>query len=197
MDMGEKLKQYLGQKRYVHSLGVEKTAVKLAKMLRADEGKARIAGLLHDVTKEFDPEQQKRMLSDSGVALNEAEKSSHKLLHAMTGPIVLKKDFGISDKEILDAVRYHTTGRKDMSQLEKILYMADFIEPSRDFEGVDELRALTWNNFDAALKRALQMTIDEVNEKGALLHPDTIAALDFLGVGERDGEKNEAGRRTV
>jgi len=198
MDMRQKLKDYLGEKRYNHSVGVEETAAALAKMLGADENKARTAGLMHDVTKEFEPEIQKTMLKDGGIVLNEAEKSSHKLLHAMTAPMVLEKDFEISDGEILSAVRYHTTGRKDMSVLEKIIYMADFIEPNRDFEGVDELRSLAFRDFDAALILALEMTIEEVKEKGAILHPDTAEALKFLvGEGKKDGKEVQTGRRKV
>ncbi len=177
--MEDTARERVSDRRFKHSLGVSDTAVQLAMLNEADENDARMAGILHDITKELTFEQQMELVAKYGIELDDTEKQEPKLLHAITSPKVAKELFDVSD-DIANAIRYHTTGRADMTLLEKILYLADYMEPSRDFEGVEPLRELTYKNIDEALLLALQMSVQEVKNKGGHLHSDTLEAIDFL-----------------
>ncbi len=169
----------LGRHRLQHTLGVEYTAVRLARRWGADEGRARIAALLHDCTKGMKPEEQLKLLGKYGITSDVPGKTGGKLLHAVTGAAVAEHEYA-ADPETVSAIRWHTTGRRGMSLLEKILYVADYIEPGRDFEGVEEVRALAWRDLDAALLLGLENTRREVLSEGGPLHGDTVAAIDDL-----------------
>lgn len=185
----------LSKKRFDHSVGVEGAAVELARRYGADEKKAALAGLLHDVTKELSTDEQMKIINKNGIILDETQRLSPKLLHAITAPIVIKEDFSIDDDEILSAVRYHTTGKRDMSLLEKIIYIADLIEPGRGFEGVQMLRAEAGSDLDGALALALKTSAKKVLKKGAIIHRDSIKALDFLEKEKgRNGKKSKIER---
>ena len=163
-------------KRIAHVLGTEQEAVRLSVRYGADIEKAQQAALLHDCTKNLNPESQLQLCERYNIELDEMERRERKLHHALTGAALAREMFGV-DEEIAGAIRYHTTGRADMTKLEKILYLADFIEPSRDFPGVEKLRAKCYEDLDAGLKLGLTMTARFVAERGGTPHPNTLAAL--------------------
>ncbi len=175
------LKDELSKKRYNHSLGVAEEAVRLAKRYAVDEEKAYIAGLVHDCAKEIENSKAKALLADKYcVAIDEVAVHTHKILHGPLGECIAREKFEITDSEILDAIRYHTTAKADMGMLTKIIYIADYIEPNRDFDGVDELRKMAYEDIDAAIVCGIDFTIVELIEAGKLLHPDTVYARNFL-----------------
>ena len=178
----ELLKGRLSEKRFAHSLEVMKEAVRLAKRFGADEGKAELAGLLHDITKECGPKEQLQLCEKFGITVSESERAIPKILHAVTGAAVLERELGITDPEILDAVRYHTTGREGMGLLEKIIYIADCVEPTRSYYGVREIRAaLKKDGLDAAMLTALTGIISVHVERDSLLDINSVKARnDFL-----------------
>ena len=170
---------YLKHKRIPHVLGTEQEAIRLAERYGADVEKARVGALLHDCTKKLDMEAQLALCRHYGIELDELEQKALKLLHAKTGAAIARDVFGV-DEEIYSAILWHTTGHANMTLLEKILYLADYIEPSRDFPGVDKLRAVCYKNLDAGLLMGLEMTIGEMNAMGNPVHHATIEARDAL-----------------
>ena len=170
---------YLKHKRIPHVLGTEQEAVRLAERYGADVEKARVAALLHDCTKKLSMEEQLALCEKYGIQLDELEQKTLKLLHSKTGAAVARDMFGVDD-EIYSAIWYHTTGHADMSKLEKIIYLADYIEPSRDFPGVDGLRNVCYEDLDKGLLKGLEMTIEEMTAMGNPVHHATIEARDAL-----------------
>ena len=170
---------YLKYKRIPHVLGTEQEAVRLAERYGADVEKAQVAALLHDCTKKLDMEEQLALCSRYGIPLDELEQKALKLLHSKTGAAVARDVFGVDD-EIYNAIWWHTTGRANMTLLEKVIYLADYIEPSRDFPGVDKLRRVCYKDLDEGLLMGLEMTIEEMREMGSPVHRATIEARDAL-----------------
>lgn len=172
----ELLKSRLNEKRYIHSLAVADQARRLALKYGADPYKAYLAGLLHDITKNASFDEHLQIFEAFGIILSDVEKNAEKLWHAMSGAAYAEHFLDIDDKEIISAVRYHTTAKADMTELEKVLYLADFTSSDRDYDDVDVMRALVDKSQDEALKYALTYTITELIEKGVPIHPDTVAA---------------------
>ena len=170
---------YLKYKRIPHVLGTEQEAVRLAVRYGADVEKARRAALLHDCTKKLDMEAQLALCRHYGIALDALEKKALKLLHSKTGAAIARDVFGVDD-EIYRAIWYHTTGHAGMTLLEKIIYLADYIEPSRDFPGVDRLRKACYEDLDAGLLMGLEMTVEEMTAMGNPVHHATLEARDAL-----------------
>lgn len=170
---------YLKPKRMPHVLGTEQEAAFLAEKYGADVTAARNAALLHDCTKKLDMDQQLSLCRHYGIALDEVEQKNLKLLHAKTGAAVARDKFGVTD-EIYNAIFYHTTGKADMTLLEKIIYLADYIEPSRSFPGVEVLRRAVHADLDQGLYRALLDSIKELQGYGSPVHRHTREALDFI-----------------
>ena len=170
---------FLKHKRIPHVLGTEQEAIRLAERYGADVEKARVAALLHDCTKKLDMDEQLALCRRYGIELDELEHRALKLLHAKTGAAIARDVFGVDD-EIYSAIRWHTTGRAGMTLLEKIMYLADYIEPSRDFPGVDKLRAVCYKDLDEGLLMGLEMTIEEMTGMGNPVHRATIEARDAL-----------------
>ncbi len=170
---------YLKHKRIPHVLGTEQEAIRLAERYGADVEKARVAALLHDCTKKLDMPAQLALCKKYGIELDELEQKALKLLHAKTGAAIAKDVFGV-DNEIYSAIWYHTTGKADMTTLEKIIYLADYIEPSRDFPGVDTLRKVCYEDLDRGLLLGLEMTIEEMTAMGNPVHRATVEARDWL-----------------
>ena len=169
-DFEAKLKTMLKPERFLHSLGVRDTAVKLAKIYGADEKKAEIAGLLHDNAKNMDNQYER--CRDLEVELDEFEQKNPALVHAKLGAETAKCEFGISDSEIVSAIRWHTVGKPDMTLLEKIIFVADLIEPNRKFGDIAKIRNFAEENLDEALFMCVEATI-KVNEKrGFTVHPN-------------------------
>ena len=170
---------YLKHKRIPHVLGAEQEAIRLAERWGADVERARVAALLHDCTKKLDMDGQLALCRQYQIPLDALERQALKLLHAKTGAAIARDVFG-ADEEIYRAIWWHTTGHPGMTLLEKVIYLADYIEPSRDFPGVDRLRAVCYENLDAGLRLGLAMTVEEMAERGAPVHHNTIEALNEL-----------------
>ena len=171
-----KLKKELDAQRYTHTLGVEETARQMALLFGEDPQKAALAGLLHDCAKCMTLTQMVK--AAKCVPLDPVMKESKALMHAVAGMCVAKNVYGVDDPDVLGAIRWHTTGHAGMTRLEKIIYLADMIEPSRKpYPGLEEIRALCWKDLDLAMHTALTMSLEHVVSQGKTLHPDTLAAL--------------------
>ena len=170
---------YLKAKRCAHVLGTAATAVKLAEKYGADVHRAEVAGLLHDCTKKLSMPEQLALCEKYGIALDELEKKALKLLHAKTGAALARDVFG-ADDEIYNAILWHTTGKANMTLLEKVIYLADYIEPNRDFDGVEDLRKVVWEDLDKGLEMGLAMTVEEMEQMGNPVHHNTLQALEYL-----------------
>ncbi|MCI9577590.1 MAG: nicotinate (nicotinamide) nucleotide adenylyltransferase [Oscillibacter sp.] len=169
----------LDHRRIPHVLGTEQEAARLAERWGADVEKARRAALLHDCTKKLNLPEQLALAERFRVPLDEMERREIKLLHSKTGAGIAGAVFG-TDEEITGAIRWHTTGRGGMTLLEKVLYLADYIEPTRDFSGVEALRRTCYEDLDAGLLLGLEMTIGEMEARNAPIHPKTLEARDAL-----------------
>ncbi len=172
----ELLKNKLTQKRFYHSLCVADEAVRLAKKYGGDVEKAYLAGLLHDITKTASTEEHLNIFNKFGIILNDIEKNADKLWHAISGAAYIKYVLEINDDEIITAVRYHTTARAGMSQLEKILYLADFTSADRDYDDIDIMRQKVEISMEEALQYALSYSINDLVARKKLLHLDTVSA---------------------
>ena len=170
------IKPMMSEKRYNHCVNVAKEAVHLAKKYGADEDKCYLAGLLHDITKNLPDEDHLKIFETFGIMLNVIEKNAKKLWHAISGSAYIKFILGIEDDELLDAVRYHTTAKENMSLTAKILYLADFTSRDRDYEDVDEIRRLVDISLDDAFIYALKYSIADLVGQSRAVHPDTLAA---------------------
>lgn len=172
---------YLKAKRVKHVLGTEREAISLAERFGADVDKARVAALLHDSTKRLSAEEQFALCEHYGLALDAVERENPHLLHARTGAALARDVFGV-DEEIADAIRWHTTGHENMTLLEKVIYLADYIEPNRSFPGVDALRAAVRADLDRGLLMALEKTVERLGKgnTSAAIHPDSVKARDYL-----------------
>lgn len=169
----------LSPKRVPHVLGTEETAAKLAVRWGVDEDTARRAALLHDCTKLFFREQHLALCRQYNREVDAVELQEEQLLHAKTGAIIAQKVFGAGD-DIYQAILYHTTGKANMTTLQKIIYLADYIEPTRSFCDLTALRALAMEDLDAAMLTAFTMAVDNLERKGGVVHPNSIHARDFL-----------------
>lgn len=173
------VRKNLSEKRYIHSLNVAKEAEILAKKYGADTEKAYIAGIAHDLAKEIPLDILKEKLVKYKNE-NLLKEYPYPLLHGPAAALILKNEFKVTDDEILDAVYYHTTGKCDMHLLTKIIYIADFIEPGREFDGVEKVRDLAKKSLDEAIIAASGIIIIQNVRKGRELHTDTINARNFL-----------------
>ncbi len=174
------LEKRLNPKRYHHSLCVADEALRLAEKYGCDGEKAYLAGLLHDITKNADMQEHLHIFDSFGIMLNDIEKNAEKLWHAISGAAYIKYILDIKDKEILDAVRYHTTARAGMTLLDKILYLADFTSRDRDYEDVNVMRRLVDVSLQEALSYALSYSINDLVGNGKALHLDTINAYNEI-----------------
>ncbi|MBR2023795.1 MAG: nicotinate (nicotinamide) nucleotide adenylyltransferase [Clostridia bacterium] len=163
--------------RREHSLGVAKLAAKRARGLKIDESKAITAGLFHDCAKNLELDSP---LLSGFVKKDEWGDIPQPVLHQFTGAYLAETRFGVTDTDVLNAVRYHTSGRENMSDLEKLIFLADMLEEGRNFDGVDELRALFWEkDLDVCLKVALKRSLGIVESKGGTVYPLTRKAYEF------------------
>lgn len=176
----ERAYAYLKPKRIPHVAGCEQEAAQLARRWGEDPGDAAEAGILHDITKKLTMEEQLILAEKYGIVFDKFERENIKLTHAITGAELSRELFGVPDR-IYSAIRWHTTGRADMTLLEKIIYIADYIEPTRDFEGVDELRRLAYEDIDSAMALGLKMSLEELRQSGIEPHGATVSALEWYG----------------
>ena len=173
-------------KRLGHVLGVEEEAVRLARKWGADEGQARLAALLHDCTKGWDTGRHLQFCGEYNIIIGKFEQENPKLLHAVTGAELARERFGVCDA-VCDAVRWHTTGRPGMGLLEKVIYLADKIEPLRDYDGVEEFRKLSYADLDGAVLAVLERGAAKLRKEGGQAHPDTFAAREYYKKERCDG----------
>lgn len=165
--------------RVAHVIGCCETAAALARHYGANERDAARAGILHDITKALTGEQQLQLCSSMQLPVSAFEREHPKLLHAKTGAAVAERIFG-ENEEVCRAIRYHTTGRADMTVLEKIIYLADYMEPTRAFDGVEQLREATWRSLDEGLLLGYDMTLEHLREQGQPQADDTLHAREWL-----------------
>ena len=166
-------------KRMPHVVGCSDTAKRLAVLYGVDPEDARRAGILHDITKALNAQEQLKLCETYDIILNNFEQKHPKLLHAKTGAVIADRIFGENNR-VCDAINWHTTGKANMSTLEKIIYIADYMEPNRNFDGVEKLRSLANSDLDEALYLGLQMTMEQLRQRKKDIGPDSMAALRFL-----------------
>ena len=169
----------LNPNRVAHVLGCRDCAVELAKLYGENEVDAARAGLLHDITKAIDGPLQLTLCAEYGIVLDTFSRSFPKTLHALTGSLVAERIFG-ENENVVRAICHHTTGRADMTLLEKIIYIADYVERNRDFPGVEDMRAMAYRDLDKAVLMGLQSAVAHVRRQGQGLAPATLEALEFL-----------------
>ncbi len=173
------LKKYVSGSRLKHSLSVEKTAVKLAKKFNADVSKAAAAGLLHDIAKDLSKSDRNALIKKYNLQLTPLEEASPELLHGKLGALILSEN-GITSKKVLSAVENHTMGADNMCKLDKIVYLADLIEPKRNFSGVKKLRFYAARDLDIALFESMKASLLRVIKSDKAIHPKTIDAYNHL-----------------
>lgn len=174
------LRERLSAKRYIHSLGVAETAYKMALKYGASPEKAYLAGLIHDSAKELSLKEMHKIVETANLSLDSEMMASKALLHGPVGSILAETLYGISDKEIKEAIFYHTTGCPNMPLLDKIIFLADYIEPSRDFPGVASLRKLSDKDLDDALLAAYDSTIVHLIEQQQYIYELTFQGRNSL-----------------
>ncbi|WP_332633429.1 bis(5'-nucleosyl)-tetraphosphatase (symmetrical) YqeK [Halalkalibacter flavus] len=173
------VKLHLTDHRYIHTLGVVETSIELANRFGANQEKAELAAIFHDYAKFRDKEEMKKVIQEKLVDKSFLDYGDE-LLHAPCGAYFVKDEVGIDDKEILDAIYYHTTGRPEMTLLEKVVFLADYIEPGRKFKGVDDVREIAKVSLDDAIIQALENTIGFLMKRRQRVYPDTLATYNHL-----------------
>ncbi len=173
-EITQKLKRVLDKQRYEHSLGVMETSEVLARRYGENPEKAALAGLLHDCGKNYKGEPAKLYMEKAGLSVDWVERINTRLLHGPIGAHLAQTLYGIEDEAILNAVRWHTTGRAGMSLLEKIVFVADYIEPNRKLEDIEQMRKAALESLELCMVLCCDSTIRYVMKKGAMLHPRTV-----------------------
>ncbi|GAB6180037.1 bis(5'-nucleosyl)-tetraphosphatase (symmetrical) YqeK [Desulfotomaculum defluvii] len=176
----ENLSLIMPEKRFRHSVGVADTAEKLAKKYGSDPFKARIAGLLHDIARDFDDNEMLQRAKKFNLAVSEYGFAMPLLLHGPVAAVMAREEYGITEPEILNAIALHTVGSEYMSQLDKIIFVADKIEPNRRHAGVDEIRRQANKDLDAALLSCFDESIRYTLKLGCLLHPTSVKARNSI-----------------
>lgn len=178
--LSKAMKKVQGKKRYEHTLGVAYTAAALAMRYNASLKDAQTAGMLHDCAKCLTDEKRVAICEKNGIPMTEVEKRNPFLLHAKVGAYLAEKKYGIQNRDILNAIRFHTTGRADMSLLEKIVFVADYIEPGRkQAPNLQEIRQLAFIDLDRAVRRILEDTVDYLKGGSGEVDPATEVTLAF------------------
>lgn len=176
----KEMQKVQGEKRYEHTLGVAYTAAALAMCYNADVKNAQLAGMLHDCAKCLSDEKRLSICKKYGIPMTDVEKRNPFLLHAKAGAYLAEKKYGIEDRDILNAIQYHTTGRPDMSLLEKIVFVADYIEPGRkQAPNLPEIRQLAFQDLDKAMVRILEDTVQYLEQGGGEIDPATEETLRY------------------
>ena len=168
----------LKESRYRHSMGVEEMAVRLAGLHGADKEKAAFAGRYHDIAKNLDTETMDAYIRKYGLPENLI--GNNALAHSKVGAAILEHEFGVTDKEILDSVRYHTTARKDMTLLDELIFVADVVEDNRTYSDLDYYQDLAYRDLDRACLEILEYTIGDLTAKGREIDRDTLEARDWV-----------------
>ena len=187
----EMLKKMLSPKRFNHSVNVADVAEDLAKHYGLDSGKAKIAGLLHDICKELPTEENEKLVSEN----DKNRICSPKILHGFAGSEYMRNELGITDEEILNAVKYHTVGRKNMTTFEKVISISDYTSPERKWPDVRKTRELAYENLDLALIKKFSTEIISCIKKGYRVSLDTVDAYNYLILNQKE-IKNEFTRKS-
>lgn len=174
------VRERLSDYRYNHSVCVAEKAVELARKHGADVKKAYVAGILHDITKEDDLIFQQKEIEKAQMTMTSLEIANEKVYHQMSGMAFIKNNLAITDEDILYAVRYHTTGRANMTLLEMIIYLADFTSADRNYPDVDKMRAKTDKNLFEGMLYSLSYTIKDLVSKNRQIHPDTLDCYNWV-----------------
>lgn len=170
------LKARLSKKRYTHSLNVAHEAQRLAELYGEDPEKAYFAGLMHDVCKELPAEEQEELVRASSFAVSKEELVTKPVWHGIAGAYFLQVRMGVTDPDVLNAVRYHTVGRAGMTRLEEIVYLADLISEDRTYDGVEQMRQLCLTSINAAMLEGIRFSIETTLKKGGYLPSVTVEA---------------------
>ncbi len=178
-EMIEAVKAEMPERRWIHTEGVMATSILLAERFGGDPERAELASILHDVAKFWATDRLAAVIADNRLG-DDWLAYDKELWHAPAGAWEAKTRFGVDDEDVLNAIRYHTSGRGGMSKLEKIVWLADYIEPGRDFPGVDKIRSLSETSLDSAILAGLEATIGVLMQRGRLIYPLTIEARNDL-----------------
>lgn len=170
----------LTEYRRIHSLNVADEAVRFAKKYGADPEKARLAGLLHDITKETPLDLQLKIIEKGGIILSDVERRSPKLWHAVSGAVTVRDTYGIDDEDIFNAVLYHTTARAGMSKLEKCIFLADFTSAERDYPDIDVIRKYAEVSLEDGMLYGIKFTISRLAGRGDMISPNALAAYNEI-----------------
>ncbi|MFA4966777.1 MAG: bis(5'-nucleosyl)-tetraphosphatase (symmetrical) YqeK [Candidatus Margulisiibacteriota bacterium] len=173
-DIKDRLKKLLPLKRFEHSLRVEKEAVKLARHYHIPETKAAVAALLHDCSRFMDGKRMLKQALSWGLKIGPMEKFEPKLLHAKLSAVIARRKFKIKDPDILSAIERHTVGAEKMSRLDKIIYLADHIEDTRNYKGVKGVKKLAFRDLDAAVAESTSSMIGALLKKGLPIFEATV-----------------------
>lgn len=174
------VKNTLSEYRYHHSMCVAKKARELAQKHNLDSDKAYLAGILHDITKEMPKKEQIALIEKYDRKLTPVELGNHRVFHQMSGAVYVKYVLGIDDEDIVNGIRYHTTGHENMTDFEMLIYLADFTSEDRDYPDVDVMRNETEKGFLNGMLYSLKYTIREVVKQERLLHPDTLHCYNWV-----------------
>ena len=174
IDLIKTLEQELNYKRFVHTLSVAGTAASLAMCYGADLEKAEMAGLLHDCAKCIDVRKMQRLCEKAGLEVSSYERNSSSLLHSKAGSVLAAEKYGCTDPDILNAIRYHTTGRPGMSLLEKVIFVADFTSEERDYYGAEIMRQKSRESLEEAMIFGFQFTLCDLTKRKLAIHPDEV-----------------------
>ncbi|MDX8359517.1 MULTISPECIES: bis(5'-nucleosyl)-tetraphosphatase (symmetrical) YqeK [Bacillaceae] len=182
------VKEQLTEHRYLHTIGVMETALKLAKRYDCDQKQCELAAIFHDYAKFRSKEEMKKIIIEQKMNQNLLH-FHNELWHAPVGAYLVQTEVGIEDLAIIDAIKYHTSGRENMTLLEKIIFLADYIEPGRHFPGVEEVRAIASQNLDDAVIQALHNTMMFLMNKKQLIYPDTLLTYNDLLMKKTEDQK--------
>lgn len=178
-ELYEEVKITLSEKRFKHTLGVIKRAEEYAKVYDVNLEDIKLAALAHDVAKEIPYEESLKKAEELGINLDEIEKKNFNLIHSKLGAQIIKEKYNLND-DIINAIKYHTTGRENMSMLEKIIFLADATEENRKYPELENLVNMIKKDIDEGMLFALKWTIEDVMKKGFLIHLDSVKAYNFL-----------------
>lgn len=176
----EIIRARLSEERYQHSIRVATVAREMARAFGLDENKAGLAGIFHDYAKGMPGNELLSLAREHNLLEDEVEEKSPDLLHAVVGAFLLRRDHGLDDEEVLNAVRSHTLGRVGMTDFEKVLFLADLIEPGRDFPGIERVRYAARRNLDQGMIQAIELTLRYCMDQGRLIHPRTVLVRNSL-----------------
>lgn len=174
------VRRTLSPKRFQHTMNVKKLAVRMAQHYGVDTEKAALAAILHDSAKELPRTELLQIMQDNAIIKKGTQNRPEPVWHGICAAILAKTQWNVQDEEILSAIACHTTGKENMSKLDKILFLADMTSAERDYPGVEELRSLEMQNLDKAMIQALKMTISFVEQKNAIADPESAKALAWL-----------------